>query len=122
MNLRQQQSLFLLLFARLIIWANEQANMSVTAGELHRTDEQHLINRRKKLTKALRSLHQDRLAGDLNLFIKGVYQTKTEAYEPLGKYWNTLHPGCRWGGDWNEDGKMNDGFPDGNHFEFRLPQ
>ena len=120
MTLRQQQSMFLLLFARLIFWANEQPEMEVTAGELFRTDEQHAFNIRKKLTRAKRSTHQDRLAGDLNLFIKGVYQRNTEAYELLGKYWNSLHPGCRWGGDFNENGKMDDKFLDGNHFEFGI--
>ena len=55
------------------------------------------------------SLHLISLAIDLNLFIKGVYQTKTEAHRPLGDYWKTLAPDCRWGGDFVSR-------PDGNHY------
>ena len=50
--------------------------------------------------------HPKRLAQDLNLFKDGQYLTTTEAYQPFGVYWESLHPLCRWGGRWS----------DGNHF------
>lgn len=61
------------------------------------------------------SLHGIRLARDWNLFKdvtpKGdedIYQKDSEAYKPLGTFWKSLHPLCRWGGDFTR--------PDGNHF------
>lgn len=55
------------------------------------------------------SLHCSRLAVDFNLFKNGEYLTKTEDYEPLGVFWESLSGGeinCVWGGR----------FGDGNHF------
>jgi hypothetical protein len=52
------------------------------------------------------SLHCERLAIDLMLFINGVYQTQTEAYRPLGEKWESL--GGTWGGRFST--------PDGDHF------
>jgi len=109
--MREKQSVFLKNFAKLILWAFEQG-YEVTAGELLRTDEQHALNLANGKSKAVRSKHQDKLAGDLNLFIKGVYQTDTAAFKPLGIYWKGLHIDNVWGGDFK-------GFPDGNHFEMR---
>lgn len=109
MTLREKQSIFLNNFAKLIIWAFANG-YEVTAGELHRTDEQHAFNLKKGTTKASRSKHQDRLAGDLNLFIKGVYQTTREPYKPLAVYWKSLHPNNVAGYDWGWDA---------NHFEMK---
>lgn len=117
MTLRQKQSTFLLNVAKLIQWAFAQG-YELTAGELHRTQEQHDLNRKLGKTKALRSLHQDRLAIDLMLFENGQYITDTAQYQPMGKYWVSLHPANRWGGDWDKDGDCHDEkFSDGNHFE-----
>ncbi|PSR54121.1 hypothetical protein AHMF7605_11625 [Adhaeribacter arboris] len=109
MTLREKQSLFLKNFALLILWAFEQG-YEVTAGELLRTDQQHAWNIAHGKSKADRSKHQDKLAGDLNLFIGGKYVTDSTAHAPLGKYWKSLHPQNRWGGDFK-------GFVDGNHYE-----
>ena len=120
MTLRQQQSIFLKNFAELILWAF-QNGYEATAGELHRTEEQHQFNLKAGKTKATRSLHQDRMAGDLMLFKNGIYLSDTESYKPLGDFWVTLHPRNRWGGDWNKDGKTSDEkFLDGNHFEMQM--
>lgn len=105
----KKQNLFLKNFALLILWANQQG-YEVTAGELFRAQEQHDYNVKHKLTKAARSKHQDRLAGDLNLFVKGVYQTKREPYKPLADYWKSLHPDNVAGYDWGWDA---------NHFEMK---
>lgn len=68
----------------------------------------------EKLRHMRGSLHYLGLANDLALYIDGVYQTTTEAYAPLGKYWKSLHPDLRWGGDFRDArGKPK---PDGNHF------
>ncbi len=117
MTLRNKQSTFLRNFATLILWAFNNG-YEVTAGELHRTEEQHRYNQQHGKTKATHSLHQDRLAGDLMLFKNGVYLTDSPSYKPLGDYWVSLDPQNRWGGDFNKDGNKttSDGW-DGNHFE-----
>lgn len=109
MTLRQKQSVFLKNFALLILWAFDNG-FEVTAGELYRTEEQQAINLKKGLSKAKRSKHQDRLAGDLNLFVNGVYQTQRASYKPLADYWKTLHKDNVAGFDWGWDA---------NHFEMK---
>ncbi|MCF4091857.1 M15 family metallopeptidase, partial [Escherichia coli] len=52
------------------------------------------------------SLHTLRLAVDFNLFINGKYQADTDAYRPLGEYWESI--GGTWGGRFSR--------ADGNHF------
>ncbi|EIH4172001.1 M15 family metallopeptidase, partial [Escherichia coli] len=47
-----------------------------------------------------------RLAVDFNLFINGKYQADTDAYRPLGEYWESI--GGTWGGRFSR--------ADGNHF------
>lgn len=104
MTLRERQSLFAHLVSGLIVQA-EALGFDVTFGETYRSPEE--AARLAKLGKGLRnSLHTSRLAIDLHLFKDGVYQTSTEAHRPLGEWWETLHPLCRWGGR----------FRDGNHY------
>lgn len=46
------------------------------------------------------SLHYEKLAQDLNLFVNDVYQAKDcKEWQWIGAYWKSLHPLCRWGGD-----------------------
>lgn len=54
------------------------------------------------------SNHKKSLAVDIDLYVHGVYQVSTKAHQPLGDFWEGLHPNCRWGGR----------FRDGNHYEF----
>ena len=106
MTLRQKQSKFIQMVARLIDWAFVNG-YELTIGEAFRTDEQQEIYVKKGTSKVKRSKHQDRLAIDLNFFIDGKYRETTKAYQPLGDYWKDM--GGIWGGDWGWDG---------NHFEF----
>jgi len=118
MKLSEKQGIFLLNFAKLIIWVNEQEGCYVTAGELLRPQlmQDHYADTGKSKTRA--GKHTDKLAGDLNLFINGIYQKTSAAYKPLGDYWVSLHPNNRWGGDWNRDGHYGDeSFQDPFHFE-----
>lgn len=104
MTLRQKQSLFVELTARLINFAIGEG-YQLTFGETYRSPEEA-----KRLADAglgiANSLHTQRLAIDLNLFKGGVFKTTKEAHRPLGEFWKSLHPLCRWGGD----------FGDGNHY------
>lgn len=124
MTLRQQQSIFLYNMAKLIIYANDVLKVELTGGELYRTAEQQQLYINSGKSRKNRSLHQDRMAIDLNLFKDtnddGVkdYVSDTSAYKALGDYWVSLHPQNRWGGDWDKDGDHKDErFQDGNHFE-----
>ncbi|KDE35122.1 hypothetical protein AW40_18320 [Kosakonia radicincitans UMEnt01/12] len=105
MTLSEKQQLFTVLIADLIHWAQGRG-YRLTFGEAFRTPEQAALNA-KKGSGISNSLHTQRLAVDFNLFINGVYQTQTEAYRPLGEYWESL------GGSWGGRFKTN---PDGNHF------
>ena len=107
MTLREKQSAFVLMVARLIEMA-DRCGYALTFGEAWRSPEEAA-----RLAKAglgiAKSLHTQRLAVDLNLFIDGKYQTTTEAYRPLGEWWeaqSTSEITCAWGGR----------FGDGNHF------
>ena len=46
------------------------------------------------------SLHKQRLAIDLNLFLDGKYLTTPEDHEPFGEFWESI--GGSWGGRFND--------------------
>lgn len=110
MKLSEKQAIFLVNWAKLVLWVNEQPNMYVTAGELWRPIEMQRIYVDQDKSKTMNSKHLERLAGDLNLFINGVYQTTREPYKPLADYWKSLHPDNVAGYDWGWDA---------NHFEMK---
>ena len=107
MTLREQQSLFMKLLPRLIDHAYS-LGYELTGGELERSKAQAQANAASGAGIA-NSLHLERLAIDLNLFQNGQFLDSSEAHRPLGTYWKTLHPLCRWGGDFHPK-------PDGNHY------
>jgi hypothetical protein len=88
-TLRQRQSRFVRMVARLILHA-EQLGFELTFGHAWRPHDQRL--------------HGYRLAVDLNLFKDGTYLSSTESHRPLGEYWESI--GGTWGGR----------FDDGNHY------
>lgn len=108
MTLRQKQSAFAVLVAELIRYATKQG-YQVTFGDAFRSPEE--AARLARLGKGIKnSLHTQRLAVDLNLFMDGVYLSSTEAHRPLGEWWERQHPACRWGGRFTR--------ADGNHYEW----
>src|SRR5574337_194561 len=104
-DLLKAQTNFAYMVGQFLIWIFENHEVTVTFGEAYRTPEQAALNAAKG-TGIAQSLHTSRLAIDLNLYIDGVYQTNTAAYEPLGVYWESI--GGSWGGRFSK--------PDGNHF------
>lgn len=106
MTLGEKQRLFCRLVGELITWCYTNG-FELTFGEAVRTQAQATANSKAGIGLA-NSLHLIRLAVDFNLFIAGVYQRDSEAYRALGAFWKSLHPLCRWGGDFSR--------PDGNHF------
>lgn len=97
MQLGEKQRLFVRLVAKLIEYAYAEG-YELTFGDAYRSPA-------VKYGHA-KSLHRSRLAIDLNLFKEGEYLTETSDHEPLGVFWESLHPLCRWGGR----------FEDGNHY------
>ncbi len=98
-TLGDKQRLFAYLVSVLIQHIYE-SGYSVTFGDAFDTDGDggHMKG----------SVHQERLAVDLNLFLSKTYQPKTESHKPFGAFWKSLHPLCRWGGDFTSK--------DGNHY------
>lgn len=109
LTLGEKQRLFTKLVGQLIQHAYEQG-YELTLGDAFRDDRVHGAMGVKKSYSSANSSHKERLAIDLNLFKNGSYLTTTEAHKPLGDYWKSLHPDCRWGGDFKS--------PDGNHYSF----
>jgi hypothetical protein len=110
MTLREKQSAFVVLVARLILEAQSRG-LALTFGEAYRSPEEaaRLAGEGKGIAH---SLHTSRLAIDLNVFKDGVYQIEVDAYEPLGVYWESLSTPeltCAWGGRFAK-------LVDANHF------
>lgn len=108
MTLGEKQRLFMSLLGQFLVWIFQQPGYAVTGGELLRLQAQALANAASGAGIS-NSLHLLKLAIDLQLFLNGIYQTDSAAYKPLGDKWKSLHPLCRWGGDFVSR-------PDGNHF------
>ncbi len=112
MTLREKQSAFAGLVARLILQA-EAMGYEVTLGEAWRSPEE--AARLAAAGKGSKnSLHCLRLAQDINLFRDGAYLMNSEDHRPLGEWWKRRHPLCRWGGDFLD--KKGRPKPDGNHY------
>ncbi len=90
LTLRQTQSLFAKLLGQLIVWIYEQG-WEVTLADGFRPDAQgHMKG----------SLHYQRLAQDLNLFVAGRYMdTDCPEWQAVGAQWKSYDELCRWGGD-----------------------
>lgn len=103
-TLRQKQSRFVRMVAKLIEFASENG-YELTFGEALRTPQQAQLNAESGAGIS-NSLHLIRLAIDFNLFKNGIYLTKTEDHRPLGEFWESI--GGTWGGRFRR--------PDGNHY------
>lgn len=105
MTLRQARCAFSVCVAELVLYA-------VSLGHEVALDEgtERLTEKDPTSDHMLNSLHHVGLAQDVLLYINGVYANKTEAYAPLGEYWENLgktkNLPLAWGGRFN----------DGNHF------
>ena len=109
-TLGEKQRRFTRLIGLLIEWAYANG-YELTFGDAFRSVEQAKLNAAAG-KGIISSLHCERLAIDLNLFKLGTYQTASEAYAPLGAYWESLGADCAWGGRFSK--------PDGNHFSIRF--
>jgi hypothetical protein len=103
MTLREQQSKFAGMVARLIDKAHE-LGFEITLGDAYRDPRLHGGMGVKLGYGHSKSAHKQRLAIDLNLFKDGAFMPGTEAHKPLGEWWESQ--GGAWGGRFN----------DGNHY------
>lgn len=97
MSLSTLQFEFSQSMAKLVQKARE-LGYDVSLGEAWRTPEQAKWNAEHG-TGVEHSLHEERLAIDLNLFFEGHYITTDRGHRELGAWWKTLGPNYRWGGD-----------------------
>ena len=113
MKLNERQRKFAFFFTKLVQWAFANG-YEVVIGEVQRTKEQQEIYVKSGRSKTMDSDHIEKCAGKLFLFKMQTsgygYITDSAQYKPLGDYWKSLHPMCRWGGDFKS-------LVDGNHFE-----
>ncbi len=109
MSLVPEQAAFALDACKLIQFATEQG-FTVTLGEAFRTAEQQAIYYKTGRSKTMQSNHLRRLAIDLNFIQGGQLIYDAVALEPIGVYWESLHPKNRWGGHFSS-------FKDRPHFE-----
>ena len=106
MSLGTEQRAFTRDVAKLISWAYSHG-YELSLGDGYRDPRVFGAVGETKGYGHPKSNHKRRLAVDLNLFKDGSYLSATKDHEPLGTYWETLHPHNRWGGRYN----------DGNHYE-----
>jgi hypothetical protein len=103
MTLRQKQSKFVHMLARLIDFAYAMG-YELSIGDGYRDPALHGALGVKMAYGHKNSCHKIRLAVDFNLFKDGVYISTTEGHGPLGEFWESI--GGTWGGRFN----------DGNHY------
>lgn len=98
LDLSSAQALFASLVGMLLRFVDGQAHIRVTLGEAWRSPATSALYAKAGLG-ITNSLHGERLAIDLNVFVDGEYSNFIGDYAVLGEYWKTLHPLARWGGD-----------------------
>ena len=89
----EKQARLMSMLARLILHA-EALGYQITGGDLYRDPRATFPYSHPD------SLHAQRLAVDLNLFLHGEYLTTVDDYMPLGLYWESL--GGTWGGRFDD--------------------
>ena len=97
MSLNAKQALFTECIGRLLRYAFANG-LPVIIAEAYRTPEQAEIYARQG--KGIKnSVHRKKLAVDLFRFKNGTISWDKKDYEDLGRYWKSLNPDARWGGD-----------------------
>lgn len=116
MSLVNEQAAFLKDFCKLIAYA-DTLGFTVTAGEILRPVEMQQIYVKTGRSKTMNSKHLQKLAGDLCFFKNGKYICSIEELAPLGRFWESLSPKNRWGGNFDKNWNKSDSFKDAPHFE-----
>ena len=111
LSLAERQRLLVRLLPRLIDFAYANG-YELSLGDAYRDPRTHGAMGIAKGYGHPKSNHKIRLALDLNLFKDGKFLQGTSDHQPLGEFWEGLHPLCRWGGR----------FADGNHYSVESPE
>ncbi len=112
MSLSRKQSVFTQNIALLILRAYGMG-INLTFGEAFRTEYQQSEYVRTGKSHTMNSNHLKRLAVDFNFFIHDQLVYHHPDITELGKYWESLDPLNRWGGNFK-------GFYDAPHFEMNV--
>ena len=128
MKLSEHQQAFNRDLAKLTLFANAM-RVNLTQGEGYRTQDQQklyyygktvhpddgelVVINAKKRTRTMNSNHLKRLAVDFNFFIRGKLFYRHQLIDEIGRYWVSLDPLNRWGGNFTN-------FYDAPHFERHL--
>ena len=104
MTLSQKQRKFTKLRTKWFVFL-EAKGYEFTDGEAWRSPETQEIYVAQGKSQTRKSKHLDKLAYDFNLFVNGNYTRYGEDYRVLGEYWESLDPGCKWGGRFGVEGK-----------------
>lgn len=95
-----------------------RSGFTITYGEVSRTLEQQQIYFNTGKSKTMNSRHLVKMAIDLNFIRDGKLIYDAETLAPVGRFWMSLNPKNRWGGDWNHNGNTKDeNWHDTPHFE-----
>ena len=85
----------------------------VRMGEVQRPEEMQAIYFKTGRSKTMDSMHLKKCAADLFFTKSGQIVFPPE----LGKFWESLSPLNRWGGNFDRDWNRRDSFIDSPHFE-----
>jgi len=107
MSLGRTQEDFTYALGKLIVWAYEEQEVRLRTGDMFRDPRAHGKWGEKKGYGTANSVHKQKLACDLNLFINGEWITDSQ--HPT---WKTLH------GHWETLGGAKMIPNDANHFSF----
>ena len=110
MTLKEARILFTSLLVQLLSYmANAGVQPALAEGLDRRTMKDPTSDHMKN------SLHDIGLAQDIDLYDgEGTYLSQTEDHVLFGTFWKSLHPYCRWGGDFIH--------ADGNHYSLAPPE
>ncbi len=92
-----------------LIQVIKELGMKATGGELWRPPEMQQIYYKQGKSKVRTGRHQSRLAIDMNFFQQDEqthkwkliqFEHQKPILDPIGMYWESLDPKCRWGGNY----------------------
>jgi hypothetical protein len=112
MTLGEHQEAFSRDLLRLLLEV-QRRGYQVRLGEAMRTEDQQRIYFQTGKSKTMDSMHLKKCAIDLHFTQFGVISYPPE----FGKFWESLDPLNRWGGNFDRDWNRSDGFIDSPHFE-----
>lgn len=108
--LRERQNLFMRHLAYLILYIQDQTQLTISGGDLWRSATYQKALVAQGVSWTLDSMHLKRLAIDINFFLndyylfssKELYDRDFKLVEPVGAYWESFGDDHVWGGRWTK--------------------